>query len=128
MNQPCLSDPPFSPLTLLALNFHLFRGYNGKLTYQANLIKLAPHQVQERHQKLSILRAKFLESRKQRLCLVLPGSLKPPPPSPSPSLATANFNSAGLGSRSSFTALDHQGALLGQNSLALGNAVEHERQ
>ncbi|CAB9527978.1 expressed unknown protein [Seminavis robusta] len=96
-------------------------GYNGKLTYQGNLIKLSPQQAQERHQKLAVLRAKFLESRKQRLCLVLPGSLKPPPPSPSPSMThAASLTAAGLGHRSSFTALDNQGSLLGQNSLAFG--------
>ena len=62
-------------------------GYNGKLTYQANLVKLSPQEAKDRHQQLVVLRAKFITSRKQRLCITVPTTLKPPHHTNPPAMA-----------------------------------------
>jgi hypothetical protein len=95
-------------------------GYNGKLTYQANLVTMSPQQAQARRQQLAVSRANFIESRKQRLCLPISSSNRMEHHNTSQSLevsASASLNVNAATTRGS-RAINLSGALLGGSSLA----------
>jgi hypothetical protein len=107
-------------------------GYNGKLTYQSNLVTMSPQEAKTRRQQLAVLRAQFIESRKQRLCLALPTSVRPPQASLTVA-ASANLN-ADADTNTRLRAFELGGALLGGSSMSrestgvdtlLGRATRH---